>query len=105
ATLGTVAARLIRGIDDHLHASRHHDAATITARQQPAVLVVQSHTTLRDRRRYRVFELHEPESEWIVFLAGPADVQMHVVEGIDGRDDVAGGESSAALQSHQNEPP
>ena len=64
----------------------------------------QANALCRDRRRYLVAELYEPEAERVVLTAGPPDVEVHMPKVVHRPDDIARFEPRATLRTDVDEP-
>src|SRR5207237_3339595 len=96
-----VAISGVPRIDDDLNAAGKDEPAPSPFGQCLPLIVLQ--TDAPNRRRHMILEVHEPERKRVQLLARPADVQMDMIEAIDGANYLAGCKARTALHPHADE--
>jgi hypothetical protein len=83
-----------------MHGSTDDHTAILSLRDPLAVVSHEVNATFGDCRRDRIFELHETKQQGVMFFAWPSDVQVHVIERVDGANLLARGESRPTFHPH-----
>src|SRR4051795_1376517 len=95
---GPVLVGGVPRVDNDLYSISKNEPSSPPLGNAHPLFVLQ--TNIRDRRRNVILELHEAERERVQLLAWPPDVQVNVIERIDGANCLAGGEARSALDPH-----